>query len=199
MILLYSPISPVKSIFGMVGSRRQGSAPIAPAGRLHRSSDASGLAGCSFPPGIVFLLVLRFVSVAVLWFALPAVGYALVLPAVGFALLPAVGFALLPAVRSALSVLFIIAPDLRVLLAVLVPLFALLHILATGSSAVVLSLILTTGSLGVVPSVLHLQSDFVVGIRLRGSCLASPNTTAQHCATFGSSGIAGWYLIPVFL
>ena len=43
----------------------------------------------------VFLLVLRLVSVVVLWFALPAVGYALLLPAVGF------------------SVLFIIAPDLQ--------------------------------------------------------------------------------------
>ena len=39
---------------------------------------------------------------AVLWFALPAVGVALVLPAVGFGLLPAVGFALLPAVGFAL-------------------------------------------------------------------------------------------------
>ena len=48
----------------------------------------------------VFLLALRLVSVVVLWFALPAVGSAL-LPAVGFALLPAVGFALLPAVGFA--------------------------------------------------------------------------------------------------
>ena len=44
---------------------------------------------------VVFLLALRFVSVVVLWFALLAVGHALVLPAVGFALLPAVDFALL--------------------------------------------------------------------------------------------------------
>ena len=43
----------------------------------------------------VLRIVLRLVSVAVLWFALPAVGYALVLPAIGFALLPVVGFALL--------------------------------------------------------------------------------------------------------
>ena len=52
---------------------------------------------------------------AVLWFALPVVGYALLLPAVhsalvllaiGFALVPAVGFALLHAV-------FIVAPDVR--------------------------------------------------------------------------------------
>ena len=50
----------------------------------------------------VFLLVLRLVSVVVLWFALPTVGYALILPAVGFAPLPAVGVALLPAVGFAL-------------------------------------------------------------------------------------------------
>ena len=49
----------------------------------------------------VFLLVLRLVSVAVLWFALPAVGYVLLFPAVGFALLPSVGIALLPAVGFA--------------------------------------------------------------------------------------------------
>ena len=45
----------------------------------------------------VFLIVHRLVSVAVLRFTLPAVGYVFVLPAVG----------------HALSVLFIIAPDLR--------------------------------------------------------------------------------------
>ena len=60
----------------------------------------------------VLLLVSCRVSVAVLWFALPAVGYALLLPAVGVALLlpavgvalllPADGFALLPAVGFAL-------------------------------------------------------------------------------------------------
>ena len=58
----------------------------------------------------VRLLVLRLVSVAVLWLLclllavlfLPAVGCALVLPVVGYALLPAVGFALLPAVGFAL-------------------------------------------------------------------------------------------------
>ena len=57
------------------------------AGHLHRWLQ---LFLCS-----VILLVLRLVPVAVLWFALPAVGYALLLPAVGLALLPAVGFALL--------------------------------------------------------------------------------------------------------
>ena len=43
----------------------------------------------------VFLLELRLLSVAVLWFALLAVGYDLVLLAIGFTLLPSVGFALL--------------------------------------------------------------------------------------------------------
>ena len=47
---------------------------------------------------LVIRLILRFVSVVALWFALSAVGSALVLPAVGYALLPAVGYALLPAV-----------------------------------------------------------------------------------------------------
>ena len=51
---------------------------------------------------LVIRLVLRFVSVVALWFVLPAVGSALVLPAVGFALLPAAGHALLPAVGYAL-------------------------------------------------------------------------------------------------
>ena len=43
----------------------------------------------------VLLHVLHLVSFVVLWFALSAVGSALLLPDVGFALLPAVGFALL--------------------------------------------------------------------------------------------------------
>ena len=63
----------------------------------------------------VFLLVLRLVSVVVLWFALPAVGYALLF-----------------------LFFFIIAPDLRVLLAVLVPLLLHFFLLATGSLALVL-------------------------------------------------------------
>ena len=54
----------------------------------------------------VFIIVLRLVSVAILWFAhalvFPVVGYAL-LPAVGYDLLPAVACALLPAVNYALS------------------------------------------------------------------------------------------------
>ena len=79
----------------------------APAGHLHRWLQLSS----------VLFLVRRLVSVAVLWFALPAVGNALLLPAVGFALPPAVGLALLPSVGFAL-------------LAVLVP-----FLLTTGSLA----------------------------------------------------------------
>ena len=48
MIFLYSTISSSKSIFVMVVSHRQASAPTAPPGHLHRSLDASGLADCSF-------------------------------------------------------------------------------------------------------------------------------------------------------
>ena len=51
---------------------------------------------------ILYLLLLRLVSVVVLGFASPAVGSTLVLHAVGFALLLAVGFALMPAVGFAL-------------------------------------------------------------------------------------------------
>ena len=121
----------------------------------------------------------RLVSVAVLWFALPPVGYALLLPAVGFALLSALGFALLPAVGFALlpAVGFALLPAVGfallgsfhrfspsrrlsvalrahrrfdVLLAVLVP--VLLHLVllfTTDSLAVFLSRILTTCSLAV--------------------------------------------------
>ena len=88
----------------MVVSHRQASAPTAPLGHLHRSSDASGLADCAFFCAVFILVirfVLRFVSVVALWFVLPAVGSALLL-AVGHALLLAVGYALLPAVGRAL-------------------------------------------------------------------------------------------------
>ena len=50
----------------------------------------------------VLLLVLCLVSVAILWFASPAVDHALLLSTIDSALLPAVGFALLPAVGFAL-------------------------------------------------------------------------------------------------
>ena len=83
MIFLYSTISSLKSIFGMVVIP-------SPSFSSYCPCWTSGTFLCS-----VLLLVLRLVLVVVLWFALPAVGYALLLPAVGFALLPAVGFALL--------------------------------------------------------------------------------------------------------
>ena len=86
------------------------------------------------------------------------------------------------------SVLFIIAPDYGVLLAVLVPMLLYSVLLTTGSSAVVLSRILTTcslavvpsvilslttGSLAAVPSVLPSSESLCGRLRLRGSFLAS--------------------------
>ena len=128
-------------------------------------------------------------------FALPAVGKALLLFAVGFALvLLAVGFALLPAVALLFSVVFILAPDLRVLLAVLVLLLLSFDLLTTGSLAVVPSRILTTCSLAVVPSpilshhwlfgcgsICASSESFCGGLRLRGSFLASSSSTAHRC------------------
>ena len=92
--------------------------------------------------------VLRVVCCAS-FFALslsPSFGYALVLPAVSYALLPAVGFARLPAVGFALSVLFITHQIFDVLLAVFVLLLLHFILLAIGSLSVVPSLVLTTGS-----------------------------------------------------
>ena len=88
------------------------------------------------------------------------------------------------------------APDLRLLLAVLVPVLLFFILLATGSLAVVLSRILTTCSLAVVPSVIlshhwlfgcgsfcASSSESLCGrLRLRGSFLASSSTTTQRCA-----------------
>ena len=92
----------------------------------------------------VFFLILRLVSVVVLRFALPAVGYALLLPLVGYALLPAVGSVILGSFH-------------------LVPLLLYFVLVTTASLAVVPSRILTTGSFAVVPSVLLFQSLFVAG------------------------------------
>ena len=99
---------------------------------------------------------------------LPVVGYALVLPAVGHALV-------LPAVGYALSVLLIFpccwvcssfGPCTRV---------AFFLLLTTGSLAVVPSLIpLTTGSLAVVPFLIP-PASLCGSLRLRGSLLA-PST-----------------------
>ena len=93
----------------------------------------------------VFIIVLRLVSVAILWFAhalvFPVVGYAL-LPAVGYDLLPAVACALLPAVNYALSDCFHPCSKSSMLF-------------SCGPRALVsFSLLATTGSLAVVLSLL---------------------------------------------
>ena len=122
----------------------------------------------------VLRIVLRLVSVAVLWFALPAVGSALLLPAVGSALvLPAVGFALAACCWLCSFGSFRHSPDSsrgpRTLVALLhssrrklVGCDSVSHshywLLGCGS----FSDSLTTGSLAVVSSVLLLQSHFVV-------------------------------------
>ena len=111
------------------------------------------------PDHTVFLLVLRLVSVAVLWFALHVVSSVLLLPAVGFALLGASHHRS----RSSCSSR---CPRSRV---------ALLRS----------SLLFTTGSLAVVPflglsplallAVLLLQSYFVVGY----DSVARPRSTGM--------------------
>ena len=119
---------------------------------------------------LVIRLVLRLVSVEALLFALLAVGSALVLPAVGSALLAAVGYALLPAVGYALSAccwlrssrffsLFLSFSTIErfrtaVLLAVLVPVLLLSLLFTTRSLAMVLSRIFSTGFLAVALSLI---------------------------------------------
>ena len=112
----------------------------------------------------VLLLVLRLVSVAVLWLLC-------LLLAMLFCLMLAVLFCLMLA--SLFSVLFILSPlldderssatasSLRCFLAVLVPVLLYFVLLATRSLAVVLFRILTTGSLAVSVSD-PLQRQFVV-------------------------------------
>ena len=94
-------------------------------------------------------------------------------------LLPDVAlFCLLLAVLS-----IIIAPDIRILLAVLVPVLLYFILLATGSLAVVPSrILLTTGSLAVVPSVLLLQNHFVVSYDSVARFWLPSNITTQPCA-----------------
>ena len=111
---------------------------------------------------VYFPSYLTFVSVAVLWFALPAVGCAPLLPAVGLALLPAVCFALLLAAVgfADLGSFHRFSPSRRlsaalrahrrfdVLLAVLVPVLLYFVLLfTTDSLAVVPSLILSRDTL----------------------------------------------------
>ena len=116
---------------------------------------------CSLTLYCVLLLVLRLISVAVLWFALPVVGYALLLPAVGFALLGSF-HRFTPSRR--LSAALRAHRRFDVLLAVLVPvLLPFVLLFTTDSLAVVLSRILTTCSLAVA------QSVFLSHHWLRGS------------------------------
>ena len=173
MIFLYSTISS-KSIFVIVVSLRQASALIAPAGHLHRFLDAWELAGCSFPLCCVSprtspcLSLSPLVSFACLWLCSSlALLLSCLLLGLLFCLLLALFFCLLLALLF--SVLFIFAPDLRVLLAVLVPLLLYFVLLATGS-------------LAVVPSVVLLQSHFVVGHDSVARFWLPPNITTQHCA-----------------
>ena len=86
MIFLYSTTSSSKWIFGIVVITSPRFSSCCP---CWISASLAAALFCT-----VLILVLRLVSVVVLWFGLPAVGSAL-LPAVGFALLPAVGFPLL--------------------------------------------------------------------------------------------------------
>ena len=101
MTFLCSTASSLKSIFGMVvitSPNFSSHCPCWTSASVLRCFGTGWLQLSS----VVFLLVLRPVSVVVLWFALSAVGSAPLLPAVGYALLPAVGYALLPAVGYAL-------------------------------------------------------------------------------------------------
>ena len=161
MIFLCSPISSSKSIFRIVVI----TSPCA----CWISATLAAAFFCT-----VLLLVLRLVSVVVLWFALPAVGSAL-LPAVGFALLgschhrsrsscssrcPRTLVALLRSCRHRLVGCGSVSDSHHLLLGCgsfcgsFLPLAPRLWFL--------LRFFLTTCSLAVVPSVLLLQSHFVV-------------------------------------
>ena len=111
-------------------------------------------------------------SVAVLWFALPAVGFA-PLPAVGFAPLPAVGFAPLGSLHhcSRSAMFFSCSPR------TLVALLHSLHHWLVGCVSVSDShhWLLGCGSVS--------DSPLCGSLRLRGSFQASTNITTQHCAT----------------
>ena len=108
---------------------------------------------CNLTLYCVLLLVPRLVLVAVLWLALPAVGYALLLPAVGLALLGSF-HRFSPSRR--LSAALRAHRFFDLLVAVLVPVLLYFILFPTDSLAVVLSRILTTGSLAVVPYLSHI-------------------------------------------
>ena len=173
MIFLYSTIS---SIFGMVAIISTSFSSPCPCWTFRIGSwmlwDWLAVALlCT-----VLLLLLRFVSVVVLWFALPAFGSALLLSTVGSALLSAVAFALLGSFRHrSRSLCSSRCP--RTLVALL---RSSHHLLL----AVVPSVLLSHHWLFGCGSVCASFSKSLCGmLRLRGSFLASPNTTTtQHCA-----------------
>ena len=176
MIFLYSPISSSKSIFGIVVITSPCPCWI-----------SAALAAAFFCT--VLLLVLHLVSVVVLWFALPAVG-------VGFALLPAVGFALLPAVGFALLGSFHHRYSSSRCPRTIVALLRSCRHRPVGCGSV--SRILTTCSLAVVPSVLVLQSHFVVGHDSVGVLGPREGGLQQRVLLYVRSGLRGsLYLLLV--
>ena len=168
MIFLSSTSSSSKSVFVMVVSHRQTSAPIAPPGHLHRSLDASGLADCSFllycvsprnsprtspclgrRPLVCLACCCLCSCLACCWLRSSACCW---LCSFACCWLCSSGFlsSFLP--FSTLSAALRAHRRFDVLLAVLVPVLLLYLLFTTGSPAVVLSRILTTCSLAVVLS-----------------------------------------------
>ena len=152
--------------------------------RLHCLLDRGGRDDLSNlvldAPGLCFSSYFALSRFEVLWFALPAVGYALllsavgsalVLPAVGFALLPAVGFARLPAVGFALlgsfqrcsrsSMFFSLSSYPCCFTSFFSPLCSLFGCGSFSASS---------------------SASLWGKLRLRGAFLASSNITTQRCA-----------------
>ena len=86
---LYSTVSSLKSIVGMVAKTSPSFRSCCPCW------TSASVLGCIGTGWLQLSSVMCFASYFALSRSQPAVGYFLVLPAVGFALLPAVGFALL--------------------------------------------------------------------------------------------------------
>ena len=209
MIFLHSTISSSKSLFVMVVSHRQTSAPIAPPGHLHRSLDASGLADCSFllycvsprnspltspclgrRPLVCLACCCLCSCLACCWLCSSACCW---LCSSACCWLCSSGFlsSFLP--FSTLSAALRAYHRFDVLLAVLVPVLLLHLLFTTGSSAVVLSRILTTCSLAVVLLYFSLTTGFLAvaliltetlcgRLHLPGCLACTSNTTTQHCA-----------------
>ena len=144
----------------MVVSHRQTSAPVAPPGHLHRSLGASGLADCSFllycvsprnsPRTSPCLGCSPLVCLACCWLCSCLACCWLCSSACCWLRSSRFFSSLLP--FSTLSAALRAPRRFDVLLAVLVPVLLLYLLFTTGSSAVVLSRILTTCSLAVVLS-----------------------------------------------